>query len=201
MGVTERSEGENRFPEIILASSSPRRRELLTQIGIPFRSEPPDIEEIQRVGESPEEFVQRMSREKAREIAWRYPDNIVLGSDTIVLLDDTVLGKPVDAADATDMLQKLSGNTHEVLTAFSLIRLSDETEITGLGRAEVTFRRLDDREIADYVAGGSPMDKAGSYGIQEDLGAVFIERISGDYYTIVGLPLMQVYCALQQLSP
>ena len=142
-----------------------------------------------------------MSREKALEIASGYPESIVLGSDTIVLLDDTVLGKPVDAADATAMLQRLSDNTHEVLTGFSLVRLSDGTEITGLGRAEVTFRRLEDEEIADYVAGGSPMDKAGSYGIQEDLGAVFIERISGDYYTIVGLPLMQVYRALQQLSP
>lgn len=142
-----------------------------------------------------------MSREKAHEVASGFPDRVVLGSDTIVLLDDTVLGKPVDRADATAMLQRLSDNTHEVLTGFSLIRLSDDTEITGLGRAEVTFRKLGDEEIADYVAGGSPMDKAGSYGIQEDLGAVFIERISGDYYTIVGLPLMQVYRALQQLSP
>lgn len=197
-GLTERG---NRFPEIILASSSPRRRELLSQVGIPFRTVPPEIEEVQREGESPEEFVRRMSREKALEIASGYPESIVLGSDTIVLLDDTVLGKPVDAADATAMLQRLSDNTHEVLTGFSLVRLSDSTEITGLGRAEVTFRRLEDEEIADYVAGGSPMDKAGSYGIQEDLGAVFIERISGDYYTIVGLPLMQVYRALQQLSP
>jgi septum formation protein len=142
-----------------------------------------------------------MSREKAQAVASGFPDRIVLGSDTIVLLDDSVLGKPADAAEATAMLQRLSNKTHQVLSGFSLIRRSDDTEITGLGQAEVTFRKLADQEIADYVAGGSPMDKAGSYGIQEDLGAVFIEKISGDYYTIVGLPLMQVYRALQQLSP
>ncbi len=196
-GVPDRVNG---FPEIILASSSPRRRELLTQVGIPFQTVPPEIEEVMLEDESPEEFVRRMSREKAGAVAVEHPDRIVLGSDTIVLLEGDVLGKPVDTEDAAAMLRRLSGNTHEVLTGFCLLRLDDSTEISGLGRAEVTFRELDNDEIAEYVAGGSPMDKAGSYGIQEDLGAVFIERISGDYYTIVGLPLMQVYRSIRQLA-
>lgn len=188
------------LPEIILASSSPRRRELLKQIGIRFTIIPPDIDETQLPDESPEAFVQRLSRQKAAQIADVHPESLVLGSDTIVLLDGEVLGKPRDADEAVATLRRLSGKTHTVLTGYALLRRSDRTEIVGMGQADVRFRELDDDEIDSYVAGGSPMDKAGSYGIQEDLGAVFIESIAGDYYTIVGLPVTRVYLALRNLS-
>lgn len=191
---------DNHLPDIILASRSPRRSELLRQIGVRFRVMPADIDESIRVDEDPRSFVERLAGEKAETIASDHQDEIVLGSDTIVLLEGAILGKPEDSEEAIQMLGRLSGATHTVLTGYALLRLADDTRITGVGEAQVTFRDLERDEIVRYVGGGSPMDKAGSYGIQEDLGAVFIEAISGDYYTIVGLPLAKVYLALRSLS-
>ncbi|MEZ4783761.1 MAG: Maf family protein [Candidatus Kapaibacterium sp.] len=184
-------------PTLILASSSPRRRQLLTQVGLEFTVEPPDVEEIQREGEAPVDFVRRLSLEKANAVAANHESGLVLGSDTIVVLGGEILGKPESAEDAFAMLSQLSGNQHTVYTGFSIVDASTGESITDLGEAEVTFRELEESEIWDYIATGSPMDKAGSYGIQDDMGAIFVERINGDYYTVVGLPLMKVYLALR----
>ena len=186
--------------QLILASSSPRRSQLLSQIGLQFTVEPPDIEEIRREGETPIDFVQRLAEEKAGEIAARHSSGLVLGSDTVVVLNEEILGKPESTEEAFAMLSQLSGNTHTVYTGFSIIDAETDRTVTDYGQAKVTFRRLEEEEIRAYIATGSPMDKAGSYGIQDDLGAVFIERIDGDYYTVVGLPLMKVYLALRSFG-
>lgn len=188
------------LPSIILASSSPRRRQLLAQIGVQFMVVPPDADETQLPDESPQEMVQRLSLLKARAVASQQPHGLVLGSDTTVVLGNEILGKPADPSDAHRMLRSLSGRTHTVLTGWAIVDAASGQEVAGCGKADVTFRTLDDEEIAAYVATGSPLDKAGSYGIQDDLGAVFIQQIQGDYYTVVGLPLAQVYCALRQLG-
>ncbi len=188
------------LPRIILASSSPRRRQLLHQIGVQFDIYPPHIEEVKSADELPVEYVQRLAREKAATIAAEYPEAIVLGSDTTVVLGNDILEKPADAEEAFAMLKRLSGNTHRVYTGFSLIQKGTGEEVTSYDTAEVTFRELDDEEIHAYIRTGSPLDKAGSYGIQDDYGAVFIERIVGDYYSVVGLPLTKVYLALRDFA-
>lgn len=185
---------------LILASSSPRRRELLRQIGLTFEVIPPDIDETQHKNEEPLRYVQRLAEEKALAVANNHAQGLVLGSDTIVVLENTILGKPATEEEAVQTLHTLSNNTHTVYTGFSIVNAANGEAVTDYGQANVTFRALDEDEIRAYVATGSPMDKAGAYGIQEDLGAVFIERIEGDYYTVVGLPLMKVYLALRNLS-
>lgn len=185
---------------LILASSSPRRRQLLRQIGLDFVVIPPHVDETQHDGEEPLDYVQRLSLEKAQAVANEQSTGLVLGSDTIVVLDGLILGKPADEEEAIATLRKLSGNTHTVFTGFSIVDAETGTSATDYGEAAVTFRELGDEEIRAYVAGGSPMDKAGAYGIQEDLGAVFINHIEGDYYTIVGLPLTKVYLALHSFG-
>lgn len=188
------------LPSVILASSSPRRRQLLAQIGVQFRVVSPDADETPLPNESPEHMVQRLAQLKARAVASKQDYGLVLGSDTTVVLNNRVLGKPTDSSDAHSMLRRLSGNTHTVFTGWAIVDAASGKESIGCGKADVTFRTLDDDEIAAYVATGSPLDKAGSYGIQDDLGAVFIEQIHGDYYTVVGLPLAQVYCALRAIG-
>lgn len=184
---------------LILASSSPRRRQLLRQIGLEFETISPDVDETQFEGEPPLEHVLRLAELKASTVAATRPEGIVLGSDTIVVLGEDILGKPESPEEAVATLSRLSGNTHTVYTGFSLMNAATGERMTDYGKALVTFRQLDREEIRAYVATGSPMDKAGAYGIQDDLGAVFIERIEGDYYTIVGLPLTKVYLALRRL--
>jgi septum formation protein len=189
-----------RFPRIVLASSSPRRRQLLQQIGVEFDVIHPDADESLRPGEPPIDMVQRLAREKAETIATHHPDRIVLGSDTTVVLEEEILGKPDDPEHAVAILRQLSGNTHTVYTGYSLVDGRSGRTITGYDQAQVTFRPLSEEEIRRYVATGSPLDKAGAYGIQDDYGAVFIEKICGDYYTIVGLPITKVYLALRELT-
>lgn len=184
---------------LILASSSPRRRQLLRQIGLEFETISPDVDETQFEGEPPLDHVLRLAELKASTVAATRPEGIVLGSDTIVVLGEDILGKPESQEEAVATLSRLSGNTHTVYTGFSLINAATGESMTDYGQALVTFRQLDREEIRAYVATGSPMDKAGAYGIQDDLGAVFIERIEGDYYTIVGLPLTKVYLALRRM--
>lgn len=187
------------LPHIILASGSPRRRELLTLIGVTFDVISPDVDESLRAGEPPIDYVRRLAREKAESIAASHPHRIVLGSDTSVILDGRILGKPVDAEDAVRMLSELSGRTHTVYTGYAVMHGDSGRSIVSYGEANVTFYPLERREIERYVAGGSPLDKAGSYGIQDDRGALFIDRIDGDYYTIVGLPIAKVYRAIVAL--
>jgi septum formation protein len=188
------------LPFIILASSSPRRQQLLRQIGATFTTISPDIDEIALDGELPADIVERLSLEKARAVTPGVSAGVVLGSDTIVTLGSEVLGKPADPEEARSMLRRLSGHTHVVFTGFALLDIDSGREVVGHERTAVTFRALEEEEIERYVNGGSPMDKAGAYGIQDDFGAVFIERIEGDYYTVVGLPLARVYVALRELA-
>lgn len=188
------------LPHVTLASTSPRRQQLLRQIGVPFSVVPPDADESPLPGEGPAALVERLALEKARSVARTMSEGVVLGSDTIVVLDDRILGKPSDQAEAFEMLRALSGRTHQVFTGYALVEPGDGRVVNGHVTTDVTFRELGDEEIATYIASGSPMDKAGSYGIQDDYGAVFIERISGDYYTVVGLPLTSVYLALRSLA-
>ncbi len=190
------------FP-LILASTSPRRKHLLEQIGMTFTVQPSNVDEslIPTSGAVPEEFVQRLALLKAQDVASKTPArSIVLGSDTIVVLDGEILGKPLDADDAINMLRRLSGNTHTVYTGIALVDSETYSSVTAVQQTDVTFRELSDDEIAGYVATGSPLDKAGSYGIQDDFGAVFVAHIVGCYYTIVGLPLELFYRTLRTFT-
>lgn len=174
-------------PRVVLASQSPRRRELLRLIGIPHEVRPADIDETYLPGELPRAHAERLAREKARRIA--DPDAVVIGSDTIVVVDGEVLGKPVDETDATRMLRRLSGRSHVVMTAAAVAwqgRLESDVEQT-----EVTFHELSDAEIAAYIRTGEPMDKAGAYGIQ-GFGATIVARVDGDYFAVMGLPLQRL---------
>lgn len=188
------------LPFVVLASSSPRRQQLMRQMGAEFVVAVPDIDETLLPGETPDEHVERLALEKARAVDHAREAGVVIGSDTVVVLDGRILGKPRDEAEARSMLRSLAGRTHTVFTGFALLDIVTERRIVAHERTEVTFRDLGDDEIAHYVAGGSPMDKAGAYGIQDDFGAVFIERIDGDYYTVVGLPLCRVFVALRKLA-
>jgi septum formation protein len=180
---------------IILASQSPRRAHLLNQIGLTFIIQPSSVPEVIDPAESSEENVMRLALLKANEVASRCDDGIVIGSDTIVVIDGMVLGKPESKDHAIAMLNQLSGRTHSVYTGFALVDVTTKKSYIAHERTEVTFRTLTLNEITQYVDSGSPMDKAGSYGIQDDFGAVFVEKISGDYYTVVGFPLSKFYTA------
>jgi len=175
--------------ELILASQSPRRRQLLTTAGIPFRVRSRPVDEIRAPDESPEGYVRRLAREKA-EAAWEWKDEVVLGADTVVVLDKDVLEKPKDQDHARAMLRRLSGRTHTVITGICLrhpngAMLDHESTL-------VQFIALSEPEIEAYVASGEPMDKAGAYAIQ-GLASKFIPRVDGCYFNVMGLPLSLVY--------
>ena len=173
-------------PRVVLASSSPRRRELLTLIGIPHAVAPADIDETAFDGEPPRAHAERLAREKATAIAGREADALVIGADTIVVVDGDILGKPTDENAAAEMLRRLAGRTHVVLTAVAVA--FNRTLVSGVESVDVRFRDLSDDEIARYVATREPMDKAGAYGIQ-GFGATIVERIDGDYFAVMGLAL------------
>lgn len=176
-------------PLIILASSSPRRRDLLRLIGVPHEVHPAEIDERPDPCEEPAAHAERLAREKAMAVAAEHPDAIVIGSDTIVVVDDRILGKPRDEADAKQMLRQLSGRSHTVFTAVAAVRAG--TVEADVEAVDVTFRALSDHEIARYVATGEPMDKAGAYGIQ-GYGATIVERIEGDYFAVMGLAIVRL---------
>ncbi|MGB8131463.1 MAG: nucleoside triphosphate pyrophosphatase [Candidatus Angelobacter sp.] len=177
-------------PELILASSSPRRQELLREIGIPFQVHAANINEDQIVGEAPIAYALRLARQKAQTVAAHYPQSYVLGADTIVVLKAEVLGKPKDQADAARMLRLLSGREHEVTTAVSLVAAGTLVQ-TRASTTRVFFREINEAEIQQYVAGGEPMDKAGSYAIQGGASR-WTDRIEGEFSNVVGLPLSLV---------
>ena len=184
---------------LILASASPRRRELLTQAGYTFEVKPAHLNEDLRPDEDPISYVVRLARDKAQAVfaSVNDPDAIVLGADTTVTLDNHVLAKPEDAADAARMLRLLSGRTHRVITGVA-VATAEGTEVA----AEVTgvqFLALSDEEIAAYIATGEPMDKAGAYGIQ-GRAAKWIPRVQGCYFNVVGLPLSLVATMLEQAN-
>jgi septum formation protein len=179
---------------LILASASPRRAELLRAAGIPFEVTVADIDETQHVGEDAEQYVRRLAAGKAARVAGMCPGRTVLGADTAVVLDGEVLGKPRDAADAAEMLSRLSGRSHRVMTGVCLIDPAGRAQ-TAMASTLVEFRQLSAAEIGEYVASGEPMDKAGAYGIQAGARG-FIARLDGDVDTVVGLPvgLVQAMC-------
>ena len=185
---------------IILASASPRRQELLSSVGIKFRVEASNVDEEPIIDESPQEHVLRLASAKAREVAGRVKqsDEVwVLGADTIVIIDGELLGKPEGRVDALHMLKKLSGRTHKVSTGYSIFNPSRDEEIKRAVETTVKFKALTDDEITRYVASGEPMDKAGAYAIQ-GLGAFMVEEIKGSYSNVVGLPLCQVVNDLEE---
>jgi septum formation protein len=180
---------------LVLASASPRRQELLRNAGIPFEVQPADIAENPRPGEAAKECAERLAREKALAIARQRPHDCVLGADTVVVVDGQLLGKPSNAADAARMLRLLSGRQHQVITGVCLVVggrpvVASETTL-------VTVSEITDKEIADYVASGEPMDKAGAYAIQ-GIASRWIPRIEGDYSNVVGLPVALVWRMLRQ---
>ena len=178
-------------PVLVLASGSPRRRQLLEMLGLEVEVRPPHIPEIRAPGESPRAYVERLAREKAASV----PGELVLGADTTVVVDGEVLEKPADAADALRMLHRLQGRTHQVLTAIALKTprgILEATDVTA-----VAFRAADDDLLRAYVATGEPMDKAGAYGIQ-GYGAALVERIDGDFFSVMGLPVRRVLQLLEQ---
>jgi septum formation protein len=171
---------------IVLASSSPRRRQLLEMLHLPHRVIVPDVDETRREGEAPERYVVRLAHAKARAVATRAPGAVVLGADTTVVLDGEIFGKPTDTADAVSMLGRMQGRTHQVMTAVAVAR--DERIEHALDISQVTFRPADQEFLSEYVSTGEPLDKAGAYAIQ-GLGALLIERIEGDIFGVMGLPL------------
>lgn len=181
---------------IYLASKSPRRRKLLKQLNLKFKSFSVDMDEKIHKNESPNKAVLRLSKEKLGLAKLKVKNGIIITADTIVVLDKTILGKPINKKDAFRILKLLSGNTHIVYTGYSIFNYSNGKTISEFEKTEVTFRDLTDDEIKEYINGGSPMDKAGAYGIQDDFGAVFIKKINGCYYNVVGLPLAKFYHAL-----
>ena len=180
---------------LVLASRSPRRAELLSSVGIKFQIRIADVDESVIPGEAPLEYVKRLAREKAVAVP-ASPDEIILGADTTVVVDGQILGKPEDAADASRMLRALSGREHQVITGVC-VRRGDDVQ-AGAVTTTVWFRTMSEAEIAGYVASGEPMDKAGAYGIQ-GLAAQFIPRIDGSYANVVGLPVHLVCDLLEGL--
>lgn len=177
----------------ILASRSPRRRRLLDRIGMIFDVHVSDADETPPPGMTPERIAEEIAHRKAADVAANHPEALTLGADTIVVMDGRILDKPSTPAVAKETLQRLSGRTHVVYTGIALIHPATNRSVRSHEATHVTFADMDTTEIDAYVASGSPMDKAGAYGIQDDQGALFVRRIEGDYYNVVGLPLHRLY--------
>jgi nucleoside triphosphate pyrophosphatase len=191
---------------LVLASASPRRQELLRQAGIVFTVQPAHIDETPLVGESPRAYAERLAREKALTVWKIRPKDLVLGADTIVVVDEEILGKPRDADDATRMLRLLSSRTHDVITAVCVVKpvhpeptTDNRKLITAFESTRVIMAEISDEEIRAYIATGEPMDKAGAYAIQ-GMASRWIPRIEGDYSNVVGLPIALVHRMLRELQ-
>ncbi|HNU07957.1 MAG TPA: Maf family protein, partial [Pyrinomonadaceae bacterium] len=168
-----------KLPKLILASGSPRRSEILTSVGWEFEKDSADIDESEIAGETPEDYVRRLALEKARAVDRKRPGGLVLGADTTVVIDDRIIGKPIDLDDAARMIRMLAGNWHAVLTGVALV--SGNRSVVGIQRTEVKFAPMSDAEVEFLVANGDPLDKAGAYAVQAQA-ALFIEEIRGDYW-------------------
>lgn len=183
--------------KFILASSSPRRRELLASIGLEFDVMPSNVPEVHQAGEVPEEYVARLSRDKAAALADQYPSRWIIAADTTVFLGDQLLEKPVDGADAARMLASIAGRTHVVYTGVTLVNAGSGYRETRVTESEVRMLPLSTEEIDWYVRSGEPLDKAGAYAAQ-GIGAIFIDSIHGSYSNVVGLPLATLYQMLRK---
>ena len=176
---------------LILASSSPRRAEILTSVGWPFRAVVAGIDETRRSDETPVEYVQRLAIEKAQAVASSLESGLVLGADTTVVIDDNLLGQPVDTDDARRLLKLLSGKWHDVLTGVAIVRIAGSTRVD-YERTRVRFAEMSEAEIDWYISTGEPKGKAGAYAVQ-GCAALFIKEIQGDYFNVVGLPVRLVF--------
>ena len=189
---------------IILASASPRRKQLLTQIGFDFSVVPSTIKEDLSLPLPPEAFTEHWARKKAKNVAENYPDSLIIGADTVVVLNGKILGKPINEKDSVLMLRSLSGTTHEVVTGGSLIVLEPEIDITFNERTFVSFNTLNKNDILKYIHNYNPYDKAGSYGIQDGF-SIHIHKVQGCYYNVMGLPVSSFYShyrvLLQTMDP
>jgi septum formation protein len=187
------------FRKIILASQSPRRKKLLEQIGLDFEIKASKYEEDMNAKKDPQELVQFLALNKAQNLAKNYQDAIIIGADTVVVYQNNIIGKPKNIEEARKTLNDFSDQEHEVITGFAIIDTKLDKFISGFDSAQVKFRKLDQKEIEDYIQTGEPLDKAGSYGIQSK-GATLIESIKGDYFSVVGLPLTKIYLSLKELN-
>ena len=178
--------------KIILASSSPRRADLLANLGVSFELAPSDIHERPHPNEAPADYIIRLARAKVIAVARHRETGLLVGADTIVVLDGKILGKPEDEDDADLMLRQLAGRWHAVMTGVALYDAATRREVADYEKTLVRFAQLSDKEIEWYIKTGEPLDKAGSYGIQ-GLGGLFVEEIAGNYYNVVGLPLPLLY--------
>lgn len=190
---------------IVLASGSPRRKKLLEKINLTFTVHKSDVPEKYNPNDSPADIVQTLALQKAEDVARHYKQSLIIGADTIVAFNDNILGKPNTRAEARKMLTSMSGNAHRVLTGVALIKVgknqNNTTRLTFCEQTKVIFSQLENHEIANYVEKGNPMDKAGSYGIQDRWGTLFVESIHGDYYNVVGFPLHTFYQEMKQFAP
>jgi septum formation protein len=191
-----------KLPKLILASGSPRRSEILTSVGWEFTKDVPDIDESELPNEEPDVYVQRLAREKAEAVAKKYDEAIILGADTTVVINNQMIGKPTDLDDARRMIKMLSGNWHEVLTGVAIVKISNSkfqipNSSVGIQKTRVKFAEMTDEEIEFLVQFGEPLDKAGAYAVQAQA-ALFIEKIEGDYWNVVGLPISLVYKLLSR---
>jgi septum formation protein len=184
---------------IVLASGSPRRREILHAVTWTFEAHAPNVDESLRIGEKAEDYVRRLALSKAEAVAAARLFGIVLAADTVVVVEDEILGKPVDEKDARRMLYKLNGRSHDVLTGLALKRAESGHSAVDLVRTHVRFAQMSAAEIDWYVSTGEPMDKAGAYAIQ-GRASLFIEKIDGEYWNVVGLPVRRVYEMIQELE-
>jgi septum formation protein len=185
-------------PSLILASQSPRRRALLDRVKVPFEVQVSPVDETLSEPLAPPPAVQTLARRKAQPVAADHPSALVLAADTVVAYDGEILNKPDGPAHARRMLRRLSDTTHTVYTGIALAHASTDRKITTVEATDVALAPLSDGEIEAYVASGSPMDKAGGYGIQDHTAPFFVDRIEGDYYNVVGLPLRSLYNTLRQ---
>ena len=183
------------LPKLVLASGSPRRAEILNSVGWEFEKAIPDVDESVIAGESPEDYVQRLAADKARAVSSSFAERVILAADTTVVLDNEIIGKPVDIDDARRMIAMLAGNWHQVLTGVAVHR--NGVEHIGLQSTRVKFAPMSDAEINFLAENGDPLDKAGAYAVQAQA-AMFIEGIEGDYWNVVGLPINLVYRLLMQ---
>ncbi len=189
--------GEGLLPRLVLASTSPRRAEILRAVGWPFEVGAANVDEAMEAQETAVAYVERLARVKAERVAIARQSEVVLGADTVVVVDDLVLGKPRDEGDAHRMLRSLSGRWHDVLTGVALVCVGDKRSVVAHEKTRVRFAAMSNGEINWYVSTGESMDKAGAYAVQ-GRAALFIEAIEGDYWNVVGLPVRLVYRLVQQ---
>ena len=186
--------------KLVLASASPRRKLLMEKLGFEFEVIPSNIDESVVNGSEPELYVKKLAELKAFSIAESQNNSLVIGSDTIVVIDGEILNKPNDKEHASYLLNKLSGRTHTVHTGICIVDSDNNRSVADVQCTKVTFRNISQFEIDAYIETGSPLDKAGAYGIQDDFGAVFVSNIEGCYYNIVGLPLELLYSMLKNFT-